>query len=368
MRPYIPDALPLEDIDYRRLFKLAADANAELARFDGLLQGIPNSELLLTPLTTNEVVLSSRIEGTQATLNDVLEFEAGASKTPALEQDVQEIINYRKAIHYSQQQLAAEPVSLRFIRELHQMLMDSVRGADKSPEQFRQTQNYIGQIDTDINHATFIPPDPIRLISDLEAFERYLASDDIEILLQTAVVHAQFELIHPFNDGNGRIGRLLIPLFLYQKKKLSKPIFYISDFLEKNRDTYYACLRNISSSPKDWNGWIDFFFRAVSVAAKDNCSKVKNILALYDEMKSTIQKITHSQYVIQIIDALFSQPIFRNAEFAKKTGIKPSTTKKLLLQLKNEGVLHEIEPARGRISANIIFPRLLNITEGREIF
>ncbi len=250
MKPYVPDTLPLENIDYRRLFRLVADANAAVARFDGLLQGVSNAELLLSPLTTNEAVLSSRIEGTQATLDDVLKYEAGFKMPEALVHDIQEIIDYKKAIDFSREQLQIRPISLYFLRELHQILMDNARGDGKSPGSFRQTQNYIGKPSDSLDTAIFVPPDPIRLISDLEDFQCYVSGDDVEVLLQAAIVHAQFELIHPFNDGNGRIGRLLIPLFLYQKKKLSRPVFYISGYLEQHRETYYARLRGISSADK----------------------------------------------------------------------------------------------------------------------
>ena len=158
------------------------------------------------------------------------------------------------------------------------MLLNSVRGGEKSLGQFRVTQNYIGREGTGVENATFIPPDPARLTSDLEDFQRYIEYDDVEILIQTAIVHAQFELIHPFNDGNGRIGRLLISLFLYQKKKISRPIFYISGYLESHRDEYYAHLRGISQK-KDWDGWVEFFLRAVAAEAKYNGEKVKSVLS-----------------------------------------------------------------------------------------
>ena len=369
MKPYIPDTLPLLNrIDFQRLFKRASDANAELARFDGLLQGISNSELFLSPLTTNEAVLSSRIEGTQATLDDVLEYEAGVKKPEELVRDIQEIINYRKAMFFSREQLLVRPITLAFLRELHQILMDSVRGNEKMPGSFRQTQNYIGKPGDSLENATFIPPDPIRLVSDLEDFQKYLSGDDVEVLLQTAIVHAQFELIHPFNDGNGRIGRLLIPLFLYQKKKISKPIFYISEYLEKHRETYYARLRGISSPQKDWNGWIEFFLEAVVMEARNNSDKVRKILTLYDEMKEKIRQITHSQHFMRVQDAIFTRPIFRSNEFVQETNLKADTARRFLSQLKETGIVRELEPVRGRTPALLVFGQLLNITEGRIIF
>jgi Fic family protein len=365
MKPYIPDDLPLKEIDFRRLFKLAAEANAELARFDGLLQGIINSELLLAPLLTEEAVQSSKIEGTQATISDVLELEAGIEKPEHLRNDIQEIINYRKAMLFAKEYLQTRPVTLGFIRQLHQMLMQSVRGANKSPGKFRETQNYIGSIGCSLEEATFVPPDPVRLMTDLEAFERYLVNDDVEILLQTAVVHAQFELLHPFSDGNGRIGRLLIPLFLYQKQKLSQPTFYISNYLEKNRDSYYQRLNAISNK-KDWNGWIEFFLKTVTYEAKNNSQKVKKIITLYDEMKKRVPEITHSQFSMQILDALFQRPLFRVNDFEVLTGVKRDTMKRYLKKLKDAGIIVESTPRKGRDSSLLLFPRLLAITDNIE--
>ena len=360
MKPYIPTELPVKNIDTHRLIKLACEANAELARFDGLLQGMLNSELLLAPLMLEEAVQSSKIEGTLATLTDVLQQQAGMKKPEHLQHDIQEILNYQDAMRYSQDYLADRPVSLGFIRELHQMLMQSVRGADKSPGKFRETQNYIGRGGCTIEEATFVPPDPVRLMTDLEAFQRYLAADDVEILIQTAIVHAQFELLHPFLDGNGRIGRLLIPLFLFQKKKLSRPTFYISEYLEKNRDTYYARLRNISEKG-DWNGWCEFFLRAVSAQARNNSEKVKRIIHLYNHMKGVIYQATRSGFSMQILDALFNRPLFNSGDFAELTGVQLKSAERLLRQLRNANIVQEVTPAKGSSPSALGFSELLSI-------
>lgn len=367
MVPYIPQTLPLQNIDHARLIKLVGDANGEIARFDGLLHAVVKPELLLAPLTTNEAVLSSRIEGTQATLDDVLEFDAGIEMPENLRDDIQEIVNYRKALLYSQSYLLQRPISLQFIRELHQILLDSVRGAEKSPGKFRITQNYIGREGGSLENATFVPPAPVRLMSDLEDFQRYIEFDDVEILIQTAIVHAQFELIHPFNDGNGRIGRLLIPLFLYQKRKLSRPIFYISSYLETHREEYYARLRGISQT-KDWNSWIEFFLTSVASEARNSSDKVKNVLDLYNEMKIRIRAITHSQHSMAIQDAIFSRPIFPSSDFFKDIGINANSAKRFLRQLREADIVRELIPKKGATPAKLVFWHLINITEGKKIF
>lgn len=258
MAPYTPDALPLKELDHARLLPLVGRANAALARYDGLLVGIPNLAVMLSPLTTQEAVLSSRIEGTQATVDEVLEQEAGLLKQGEKYRDIQEISNYRLALFQAHQYLETYPIRLGFIRELHRTLMHSVRGQDKTPGEFRIDQNWIGKSGCTVEEASFVPPNPMQLPDYLRDWEAYLDSDDIDFLVQTAVMHAQFELLHPFKDGNGRIGRILIPLFLYQKKFLSQPMFYLSEYLENHRDEYYDCLRNISVS-KEWNNWIAFF-------------------------------------------------------------------------------------------------------------
>ncbi|UUZ69086.1 Fic family protein [Polaromonas sp. P2-4] len=213
------------NLDYRLLLPLVGQANAALARYDGLLQGIPNPAVMLSPLTTQEAVLSSKIEGTQATVDEVLEQEAGLLKEGEKYKDIQEISNYRQALYSAREYLKDYPIRLGFVRELHRVLMSSVRGQDKTPGEFRLDQNWIGKHGCTMEEASFVPPNPVQLPDFLQAWERYLDSNDVDFLLQTAVVHAQFELLHPFKDGNGRIGRILIPLFLYQKRACPSPCF-----------------------------------------------------------------------------------------------------------------------------------------------
>jgi Fic family protein len=370
IQPYVPDILPLANLDYRQLLPLVGQANAALARYDGLLQGIPNPAVMLSPLTTREAVLSSRIEGTQATVDEVLEQEAGLLREGEKYRDILEISNYREALYKSRDYLDAYPIRLGFVRELHRILMSGVRGDDKTPGAFRVEQNWIGRRGCPIEQASFVPPDPLRLIDYLQAWESYLDSDDVDFLLQTAVVHAQFELIHPFKDGNGRIGRILIPLFLFQKHALSQPMFYLSEFLEGHREEYYQRLKAISSD-RDWNGWIVFFLGAIAFQAAQNSQWVSAIMRLYEEMKLAIQETTRSQYSVHLLDALFSKPIFRTSDLARKLtaeyGVHEKTTPGLLRRLKNAGILREIQPGSGRRAATMCFPRLINLAEGRDV-
>ncbi len=238
MEPYVPDTLPLKYLDYARIVRKVGPANAALARYDGLLQGIVNASVLLSPLTNSEAVLSSKIEGTQATVDEVLEYEAGMEFEGDKIADIQEVVNYRRTLTLAKETLAERPITLSLIRQMHSVLMDSVRGSNKTPGDFRVDQNWIGPVGCTMEQATFVPPSPLQLLDHLQAFEAYLGTGDFDALVQTAIVHAQFELIHPFKDGNGRIGRLMIPLFLFQKRALASPMFYLSEYLEKRRDLY----------------------------------------------------------------------------------------------------------------------------------
>jgi Fic family protein len=363
MKPYIPESLPLKNLNYELLFSFLGEASSELARYDGLLQGIPNPTILLSPLTTKEAVLSSKIEGTQATMDEVLEQEAGMLKEGEKLKDIQEISNYRLALMRASEYMKDYPIRLGLVRELHKILLNSVRGEKKEPGEFRRDQNWIGKPGSPIERATFVPPDPLHLRDFLNEWEKYLDFNDSNFLLQAAVVHAQFELIHPFKDGNGRIGRILIPLFLYQKKQLSQPMFYLSEYLENHREEYYIRLREISQN-NDWNGWISFFMQAVAVQAKENSFKVKLIMKLYEDMKMKIQEITHSQYSVKLLDAIFNRPIFETASLVNQSGINKKTAMSLLKTIRDHNILTLLREASGRKPAVYCFPELLKITEG----
>lgn len=366
MVAYVPATLPIQGLDAARLLSLIGPANAALARYDGQLQSIVNPAVLLSPLTNQEAVLSSKIEGTQATVDEVLGYEAGMEYDSEKVRDIQEIVNYRKALILGTELLAQRSLNLTMLREMHGLLMNSVRGADKTPGQFRSTQNWIGPPDSNIEQATFVPPSPLQLLDHLEAFERYLASDDVDPLVQVACVHAQFELIHPFNDGNGRIGRLLIPLFLYQKRALASPMFYLSEYLEAHREEYYARLRSISQQG-DWTGWVEFFLKAIRIQAETNTARVQEIRALYEEMKQRIADLTQSHHAVKVLDTLFGRPIFESGDFINRSGIPKVTALRFLRVLREASVLVTLREQKGRRSGVYAFSELLNRAEGRKI-
>lgn len=366
MQPYLPKALPIQDLDKEVLFTIAGEANAALARYDGLLMGMVNPAVMLSPLTNQEAVLSSKIEGTQATVEEVLEHEAGQEYDQEKQYDIQEIINYRKALILAKETITERPIRLGLIREMHRVLMESVRGQNKEPGQFRKDQNWIGSPGSTIEEATFVPPSPLQLMDHLQAWERYLDYADIDPIVQTAIVHAQFELLHPFKDGNGRIGRLLIPLFLYSKGRLSSPMFYLSAFLESHREEYYARLRAISQQ-EDWTGWCAFFLKAVVEQAQQNGRTLREIMDLYEATKNELREITHSQYSLQLLDALFDRPTFTKADLAQRAGLPKPTAHKLINSLLEAGLLAVVREAAGRRAAILTFAELLNTLERKQL-
>ena len=370
MEPYIPDTLPLKTIDWERHVTLIGKANAALARYDGILLGMVNPEVLLSPLTTREAVLSSRIEGTRASLEEVLQYEADVGDpennqdrpdSPQI-RDIHEIINYRKAMGTAVEKMAGRPFGINTIRELHRILLTGVRGRYKDPGEIRRIQNYIAAPGMPIDQATFVPPSPEMIMDALSNWEDYLYWTEKDPLVQLAVLKAQFELIHPFRDGNGRIGRMLVPVILYHKKILSRPMFYISSYLERNRDVYYERLLAISREG-DWNGWISFFLEALVLQAEENSKKARAILELYNSMKTRVAKITRSQYSIQTIDVLFSSPIFNSSDFSIKSGIPDRTAQRIIQRLEQDGILRMIRQGRGSRSPTYLFLDLLDITE-----
>lgn len=366
MKPYLPLSLPLETLDPSRLVRKIGPANAALARYDGLLQTVINPSVMLSPLTNREAVLSSKIEGTQATVDEVLEYEAGIEFGGEKVKDIQEIVNYRKTLTLASEWLVDRPLSLQLIRQMHGVLMNSVRGANKSPGAFRTDQNWLGSEGCKIEQATFVPPSPLALMDHLEAFERYMAGVDIDPLVQVAVVHGQFELIHPFKDGNGRIGRLLIPLFLYHKRTLATPMFYLSEYLEAHREMYYARLRAISVEG-DWTGWIEFFLDAIVAQATSNSARVSEILALYGRMKQKVADVTRSQHAVRVLDALFDRPVFQSGDFELRSGIPKQSAKLFLRRLREAEVLYVLREKSGRTPAVLAFRELLNCAEGHAV-
>jgi Fic family protein len=369
MKPFIPRNLPIP-LNWEALIPSIGAANRALASFNGALYGMPNPDLLLSPLTTQEAVLSSKIEGTQATFGEVLKFEAGdAPRHESRRQDIQEILNYRAALQAAETELRVRPFNLNLLLHLHGVLLDSVRGRDKARGRFRTVQNWIGQPGSSIQEASYVPPEPSRVGALLDNWEKYYHADRPDPLVQLAMIHAQFEIVHPFIDGNGRMGRILIPLFLFEKKLLSRPVFYLSAYIESHKDEYMAALGALSAKREQgWNRWVEFFLTALAKQAQTNLETARRIIDLYERSKAEIIRITHSRFAVPLLDAMFKQPVFSPMQLERhRTLPSKQMTMSLLGRLREAGVLAVTREASGRRSQILAFAELVNLCEGQEI-
>jgi Fic family protein len=365
---YHQGRFPPAALDWPALIPLLGPTAAAVARYDGMLTAVPNADVLLSPLTTQEAVLSSRIEGTQATMGEVLEFEAGEDPaSPERRQDIYEVLNYRAAMHEAEKLLSSLPLSQRVIRESHRVLLSDVRGQNKDPGEYRRIPNWIGPPGCPIEEARFVPISAERLPEAMSAWERFAHADAPDRLIQIAVLHAEFESLHPFLDGNGRIGRMLVPLFMWQAGLIHRPMFYISAYFEARRDEYYGRLLAVSRDD-DWTGWCRFFLEAVQAQAEDNLAKARAILGLYETMKRDVVEMTRSQYAIHALDWIFARPIFRSTDFVNAAGIPPATARRVLSALREGRILRPLVEARGRRAGILAFPALLGVAEGRDSF
>ncbi len=364
---YHEGRFPPAALDWQALIPLLGPAAAAVARYDGMLTAIPNPSVLLGPLTTQEAVLSSRIEGTQATMGEVLEFEAGGeAASPERHDDINEVLNYRAAMRAAEKLLEELPLSQRVIREVHKVLLSGVRGQNRSPGEYRRVPNWIGPPGCKIEEAHFVPIGADRLPYAMSRWERYAHGDAPDRLVQLAILHAEFEALHPFLDGNGRLGRMLVPLFLWQKKLIQQPMFHISAYFEERRDAYYNGLMAVSRDD-DWTGWCRFFLEAVRAQAEDNLTKARAILDLYEDMKRRVAEITRSQYAIHAVDWIFERPIFKSSDFIGSAGIPAPTARRFLGVLQKGKVLRVLTAGSGRRASVLAFPALLTIAEGRKV-
>ncbi|MCA8936491.1 MAG: Fic family protein [Planctomycetes bacterium] len=361
---YHSGKFPPASLDLARLLPLIGPANAAVARYEGVLHGIPNTQVLLSPITSQEAVLSSRIEGTIATLGEVLEFEAEEkSASGEKRNDILEILNYRAALRSAMSDLEKLPICMRLVSDAHRVLMQGVRGKDKTPGKVRRRQNLIGSPGDTEESARFVPPNHTDLPDLLKTWEQYINNEKVpDKLIQLAIIHAEFEAIHPFLDGNGRLGRLLVPLFMVSKELLSTPCFFVSRYLDTHRDEYCDRLLRVSSHD-DWTGWCEFFLKAIQSQAEDNEAKAKAIHTLYATKKDWITEQTHSQYAVRALDWFFGRPIFKVPDFVDSAGIPEATAKRIVKEARDGGLLTELRPASGRRAAILALTELMEIAE-----
>jgi len=361
---------PPVNIDWQQLVPLIGRANAALARYDGLVASIPNAAVLLSPLTTQEAVLSSKIEGTVVTMGEVLKLEAGAGDDLAQPKrdDAEEITNYRTALRFASNSLADRPLSQSLIKETHALLMNGVRGRDKDPGNYRNEQNWVGTRGCPIADASFIPIPQAHLQFGMDNWAKYVSETrELDTLVQLAIVHAEFEALHPFKDGNGRLGRMIIPLFLYERKILSGPNFYMSGYLEARREEYIEALRRISRNGS-WTEWCQFFLSGLIEQASENQARAQSIIELNRKMSGQVAEATHSEHASSAVEFLFSNPIFASSHFVEYSHIPRPTALRFLRVLRDKGVLRVIVEGSGPRPAIYAFPELLNIAEGKPLF
>jgi Fic family protein len=366
--PFLPDTLPLPPrwLDAEALLPVVAAASRALARYDGALMTLPNPELLLSPLTANEAVLSSRIEGTQATLDEVFAHEAGADPAPERWGDLEEIMNYRAALRYAGQSAAERGLTLGLLKEVHHLLMRGVRGAERTPGAFRTDQNWIGRPGCALEDARFVPPDPVVMHGALENWQAYVAASPDDPLIAAALAHAQFEIIHPFNDGNGRIGRMIIPLHMARLGVISRPNFYLSAYFERHREQYYDQLLAVSDT-RDWTGWVGFFCEAVRRQAEANLARAQALHGLHAAMRPAFADATRSQFATAALDAFFARPIVSAPDFAALAGLgNRATGTNILRQLEEAGLIECVHRGAGRRPSRYAMWSIIRTAEGQE--
>lgn len=367
---YHTGGFPPGALDWPQLIPLLGPASAAVARYDGMLSALPNVAVLLSPLMTQEAVLSSRIEGTQATMGEVLAFEAGKEQAGVSEEkkgDIEEVLNYRKAMRRAEELLKDLPLCQRVAKEAHAVLLDGVRGHNKSPGEYRRIPNWIGPSGCKIEDARYVPIGADALPEAMGRWEKYIHEDAPDRLVQLGILHAEFEALHPFLDGNGRLGRMLIPLFMAKHGLIRAPMFYISAFFERNREEYYERLLAVSREG-NWTGWVAFFLKSVIEQANENQQKAQAIGALYESTLRQIADLTHSQYAVHAAEFLFCRPIFKASEFYHMPTLTPASGRRILDLLQGDKFFAELRPASGRRPAVFAFKTLLNLAEGREVF
>jgi len=361
---YAPHPLPPPIEWTADLMSVLSEADRALGELAGLGRSLPNPHLLIRPFMRREAVLSSRIEGTRASLSDLYAYEAaqpmggrhGAAESDAvpipgeLPADVREVANYVRALEYGLERLAGLPLSLRLFREMHGHLLQGVRGETQTPGEFRRSQNWIGPPGCTLNDATYVPPPVVEMAEGLDALEKFLhAPSHLPPLLRLGLIHYQFEAIHPFLDGNGRIGRLLVTLLLRAWDLLPEPLLYLSAFFEAHRAEYYDYLFGVSQAGA-WDRWLAFFLRGVTEQARDAVARARRLQALRERYRGQLQSGRMAARLLQLVDLLFAQPVITARQVEAALAVDFPTALRYVNQLVEAGLLREITgKARNRV-------------------
>lgn len=342
-RAFIPNDLPPDPAISMdpALNILLSRADLAVGRLDGVIHALPGEDVFVAMYVRQEAVLSSQIEGTQSSLDDVLTFELDPQGRE-LPSDVAEVVHYIRAMNFGLKRLESLPLSLRLIREIHEILLTDVRGSNEQPGEFRTSQNWIGAGGASLDRATFIPPPPAQMHESLANFEHSLHDEaSFPALIHCALAHAQFETIHPFLDGNGRVGRLLIAFLLYQRGILHKPLLYLSTYLKRNRAKYYDRLTAIRERG-DWEGWLRFFLRGVAETAGDATVTARAIIQQREEHRALVQGHGAGINGLRLLDLLVQSPLVNVTFVGERLGISFVTANTLVKQFQNLGLLDEV--------------------------
>jgi len=363
---FVPNPLPPPLTFDAALIRSLSEADRALGELAGLGRTFPNPHLLINPFIRREAVLSSRIEGTQADLADLYAFEARQLALPGFqpareEADVREVFNYVRALEYGLERVNTLPVSLRLIREVHARLMEGVRGEHATPGEFRRTQNWIGAPGCTLDDATFVPPPVDEMHTARDVLEKYLHSvDEYPPLVRLAFIHYQFEAIHPFIDGNGRIGRLLLILLLVHWGLLPLPLLYLSAYFEKHRQAYYDLLLSVSTRGT-WREWVEFFLRGVAEQARDAVMRAKRLQDLQLAWRTKYQRARGAGLLLGIVDALFAVPVLTPRQVASQLRVSHPAAMQALRRLEQDQILNEVSgKQRNRL---YVTPAIIQVLE-----
>lgn len=346
-KAFVPHPLPPKGIDLGALAKPLEAATLALGELSGIGRTLPNPHLLIRPFSRVEAVASSKIEGTVTTVPQLLMFEKAEEGPVRVSSDTREVHNYTRALEHGLGRLPTLPVSKRLIQEMHEILLDGVsleRGAQFRPGEFKTDQNWIGA--RLIQNARFVPPPPRDAIEGLNDLERYIHSEDgLPLLVRLALVHYQFETIHPFPDGNGRVGRLLIPLLLCENKAMSQPLLYLSHYFERNYSAYIDLMYEVSKRGS-WHEWIMFFLDGVTHSARDATERASKLQDLHREYLRAVQSARSSALLAKIVESLFNIPAITIPHVMVELGISYNSAKNNVQRLLDLGVIYAGEEAR----------------------
>ncbi len=362
---YVPNPLPPMNLTWdSELIEVLSLADRALGELAGIGRSLPNPHLLVRPFLRREAVLSSRIEGTQASLADVLAYEAVQLPLFDAPDDVKEVHNYVRALEYGLERMSSLPVSLRLIRELHGILLEGVRGEQFQAGEFRQGQNFIGPPGSSLATATYVPPPPKEMMEALQHLELYInEASNLPPLIRLGLIHYQFEAIHPFPDGNGRLGRLLVSILLCAWNLLPQPLLYLSAFFETNRPDYYANLRGVSEKG-NWNSWLSFFLNGVSSQSIDAADRVKRINDLRENYRQRFQQGRSAARLLQVVDLLFARPLISVRTVEEELALPYPTAERYIDELVKQGILESSGKARNRV---FVARDILNAVEETKI-